>query len=268
MPLIKINNCDIYYETHGQGAPLVFLHGLGSCLEDWEFQTKELSKFFKVIVLDFRGHGRSHKGEEEYSISLFASDIKEFTKTILGTPTHLIGVSMGGMVAMEVAATYPETVASITVINSIVELKPKGISQWIKFSYRICLMKILSMKSFAKIMSNNLFPNPEQADIQKIFYERFLKNNKKSYLKTFYCMLNWSIVDRLSKITCPALIVSGDKDYTSVSYKAWYSKKMQSAQVVEIKDSRHVTPVDQSEKLNKEILNFIRLKQPNAELGV
>ena len=74
MPKVNVNGCDIYYEVHGQGDPLVMIMGLRRNMEWWYHQIPVLSKHFKVIVFDNRGAGRSDKPEMDYSIRLFADD--------------------------------------------------------------------------------------------------------------------------------------------------------------------------------------------------
>ena len=61
MPKIQSNGINLYYEIHGEGQPLLFIHGLGSSTRDWEFQVQEFSKAYKVITFDLRGHGQSDK---------------------------------------------------------------------------------------------------------------------------------------------------------------------------------------------------------------
>jgi len=74
MPKININDCNIYYEIHGQGAPLVLIMGLRRNVEWWYRQIPDLAQQFQVIVFDNRGAGRSDKPVMEYSIRLFADE--------------------------------------------------------------------------------------------------------------------------------------------------------------------------------------------------
>ena len=72
MPTIHVNGVDLYYESHGAGQPVVLVHGLGSSTRDWEPQVAGLAARFRVITFDVRGHGRSAKPRQRYSVALFA----------------------------------------------------------------------------------------------------------------------------------------------------------------------------------------------------
>ena len=74
MPSVNINDCNIYYEVHGQGDPLVLIMGLRRNVEWWYRQLPALAEHFQVLVFDNRGAGRSDKPVMEYSMRLFADD--------------------------------------------------------------------------------------------------------------------------------------------------------------------------------------------------
>jgi pimeloyl-ACP methyl ester carboxylesterase len=72
MPTIPVNDTHLYYEIHGEGQPLLLIHGLGSSTRDWELQVPEFAKSHRVITFDLRGHGRSDKPAGPYSMAMFA----------------------------------------------------------------------------------------------------------------------------------------------------------------------------------------------------
>ena len=73
MPMININNININYQTTGEGSPILFIHGLGSSVRDWEMQEPYFSREYRVITLDVRGHGKSDKPPGPYDVPLFAN---------------------------------------------------------------------------------------------------------------------------------------------------------------------------------------------------
>src|SRR4030042_4514445 len=113
MPRQKVNDIEIYYELHGQGEPLVLIMGLRRNIEWWYLQIPTLSKHFKVLAFDNRGAGRSDKPKMDYSIRLFADDAAELMKTVQIGRAHIIGISMGGYIAQELAINYPEMVRGL-----------------------------------------------------------------------------------------------------------------------------------------------------------
>ena len=75
MAFFTHDGCQLHYEDYGHGTPLLLVHGLGSSTLDWESQIPVLSPLYRVIVIDLRGHGRSDKPDEHYSIAGFAEDV-------------------------------------------------------------------------------------------------------------------------------------------------------------------------------------------------
>lgn len=78
MPYIQCNGADLYYEDHGEGNPIVFLHGVMCSLRYFEPQLANLSKEYRPIAVDFRGHGRSEKMELGYTVAQYARDVHSF----------------------------------------------------------------------------------------------------------------------------------------------------------------------------------------------
>ncbi len=277
MPFININSCNLYYEREGkreekrEGAkegsrdPLLLLHGLGSSAEDWEFQRSFFASNYDLITIDLRGHGRSEKPNNCYSIPIFAADVLKFIDELALTSVHVVGVSMGGMVALEAVAGNSGLFKSITVINSIYELKPNGFAQSIKVASRFIIIYLFGMRVFGKLLAKRLFPKKNQGSLRNLFMKRFRRNEKHSYLAILRSMLGWSIKDRLSNIKSPALIISGDRDYTPLSYKEECAALMPDALAILISDSGHATPVDQPEQLNEIIHSFISGVQSRAQ---
>src|SRR5579872_3406946 len=110
MPYIKVNNINIYYEVLGRGEPLVFILGLSTDLSEWGYFINKLAEQYKVLVFDNRGCGRSDKPNIPYSIEIMASDTAELMKSLGFNDTNVIGLSMGGRIALDLSLKYPELV--------------------------------------------------------------------------------------------------------------------------------------------------------------
>jgi len=98
MPTARVNDIELYYETAGEGEPLLLLHGLGSSVRDWERQIPEMAKSYRVIACDVRGHGRSEKPPGPYSMSQFARDVAGLLRALDIPSVHICGLSIGGMI--------------------------------------------------------------------------------------------------------------------------------------------------------------------------
>ena len=123
MPYISLPNLKLYYEVTGYGLPLLMIHGLGSNSRDWEKQVNPFAQKYQVITLDLRGHGCSDKPPGPYSVKMFAEDTAGLMRELGLVPSHVVGISMGGMVAFELAVHFPELLRSLTVVNSYPEMR-------------------------------------------------------------------------------------------------------------------------------------------------
>src|SRR5690349_17167122 len=103
MPFAKVNNVQLYYELDGDDSkPVVlFLHGLGSSVRDWEYQVTHFAQNYRVLLIDMRGHGRSEKPAGPYSMRQWAADVVALLDHLKIDKAHVVGLSMGGMIAFQ-----------------------------------------------------------------------------------------------------------------------------------------------------------------------
>jgi len=119
MPKVKVDDIQIYYEVKGEGFPLVMITGLGGNLEGWDPRLVEgLSKDFKLVMFDNRGAGRTGISNREYTIRLFADDTAGLMNTLGISKAHILGISMGGMIAQELVLNYPEKVSKLVLCST------------------------------------------------------------------------------------------------------------------------------------------------------
>ncbi len=257
MSFFDYDGCQLHYEEYGQGAPLLLVHGLGSSTLDWEEQTSVLAAHYRVIAIDLRGHGRSDKPVEHYSIAGFAEDVAALIEHLKLEPVHLVGISMGGMIGFQLGVERPELLRSLTIVNSGPEVKAKSLNDCVQIAKRWSLSRLLSLETIAKGLGKLLFPKPEQVELRLKIERRWPRNDKRAYLSSLDAIIGWGVRDRLSNISCPVLVISGDRDYTSVASKEAYVAQLSDARLVVIADSRHATPMDQPALFNAQLLSFL-----------
>ncbi|RMQ47006.1 Hydrolase, alpha/beta fold protein [Pseudomonas cichorii] len=257
MTFFEHDGCSLHYEEYGQGEPVLLLHGLGSSCQDWEYQIPALAEHYRVIVMDARGHGRSDKPHERYSIKGFSADVEALIEHLHLGPVHVIGLSMGGMVGFQLAVDQPHLLKSLCVVNSAPQVKVRSFSDLLQLIRRWTLSRVVSMNTLGHALDKLLFPKPEQAELRQKMAERWSRNDKRAYLASFDAIVGWGVEKKLARITCPTLIISADRDYTPVALKEAYVRQLPNARLVVIKDSRHATPLDQPEQFNRTVLEFI-----------
>ena len=266
MPYFEHAGCQLYYEDHGQGEPLLLVHGLGSSIQDWEYQLPHLQQQRRVLAVDLRGHGRSGKPRERYSMAAFAADLAALIEHLGLPPVHLVGISMGGMVGFQLGVDRPELLRSLCIVNSAPEVKAKSAADWWMLAKRWSLSRLLSLQTIGRGLGRLLFPLPEQAELRAKVEQRWPQNDKRAYLASLDAIIGWGVRERLAAITCPTLVISGDRDYTPVAAKQAYVAELPNARLVVIERSRHATPMDQPDRFNAVLDDFLaQVEQPQPQ---
>jgi len=257
MARLQIDGCEIYYEVVGAGPPVVLVHGLGSCVRDWDRQIPAFAAHHTVIAVDLRGHGESGKPAGPYSMARFAADVARVLETLAVGPAHIVGLSLGGMVAFQLAVDAPQYVKSLAIVNSAPEVIPRSVREWLALKARVWGLRLLGLPKFAERIAAMNFPDPGQAAERRALAARIAANDVAAYRASTRAIVGWSVADRISSIRCPVLVVTADHDYTPVAHKERYAAKMPRARVAVIERSRHVTPIDQTEVFNRVVLEFL-----------
>lgn len=266
MPTIRVNSVDLHYETAGEGEPLLLIHGLGSSGRDWENQIEEMARFFRVITYDVRGHGRSAKPPGPYIVQQFARDAVDLLRALDAIPAHICGISMGGMIAFQIAVDFPDQVRSLVIVNSGPAMILKKLSQRALLGLRFVIVRCFGMRAMGKVVAKPLFPDAAQEHLRETFISRMAGNDPRAYLDSVRAINGWSVMDRIPQIHCPVLVLASDQDYTPVAMKREYASLMPRAAVVVLKDSRHAAPLDQPAEFNRVVLDFLHHAQ--ADLPV
>lgn len=257
MPILNANDINLHYETIGNGPPLLFIHGLGGSYLDWEYQIDHFKEHFTVLTIDLRGHGQTDKPTDPYSVELFAKDIAAFIQFIAPQGLHVIGHSLGGMVAFQLALDFPPLVKSLTIINSSPAVIFPGIKSQLLFYWRAFDIRLFGLPHLGKHLAKMLFPKPQQDAIREKFLARWIQNSPEAYLNTLKVFRGWNVMARLKELQVPTLIITADQDYTPVAYKQMYVRLIPNAELVVIPNSRHITIADQPELFNEALMGFL-----------
>lgn len=265
MPVIAVRDLDVFYETRGRGDPVLLIHGLGSSTEDWEPQVDALARAFAVVTYDVRGHGRSGKPAGRYSVSQFAEDAAALVTRLALGPVHVVGLSMGGMIAFQLAADRPDLVRSLVIVNSGPEMVLRGFRARLGMLQRQLIVRLMGMRKMGEVLARRLLPGPQHAARRAVFADRWARNDRGAYLRALSALVGWSVTDRLPSIRQPVLVVTADGDYTPVAWKQWYVSLLPNASLVVIPDSRHMMPVERPELFHDALLPFLAGAGAGAE---
>ena len=215
---VKVNDINMYYEIHGEGFPLVMIRGLSANIDWWptEFLNAVL-KNFKTIIFDNRGAGRTDKPDIEYSIKMMADDTVGLMNALNIKKAHVLGTSMGGMIAQEIAFNYPEKIEKLVLCSTSC-----GVSKAVPLSEEV----LQTMRAMAEGLTQE---EKARVSISLAYNEDFVRDNPDyiedairkmliapipdySFQRQLIAMSKWNAGRRLKKINIPTLIVQGKKD--------------------------------------------------------
>ena len=255
---VSVDDVELHCEIAGQGEPLLLIHGLGSCGLDWQPQIAFFREGYQVITVDLRGHGLSSKPRDGYSIERFAQDTAALIDALGVGPVHVAGISLGGMVAFQLAVDAPHLVRSMTIVNSGPAVPAETFKQRIPLYIRLLYIRLLGLRKMAKVVAKRLFPEPDQEDLRNGFIERLTANDKHCYVASLRAIFaGWGVADRLADIRCPVLVIAADQDYTPVALKQAYVDRLPDARMVVIPDSRHAVPMEKPGDFNRALADFL-----------
>ncbi len=257
MPTIQINDIKMHYQVVGQGDPLLLIHGLGSSLRDWERQVQVFAEHYQVITFDARGHGSSDKPAGPYSMAMFAEDTAALLAALDISSMHVVGISMGGMVAFQLAVDRPDLIKSMVIANATPELVIRTFKDRMVVLQREVIVRLIGMHKMGEVLGERLFPKAEHDDIRQIFIERWAENDSRAYLASMRSLVNWSVMEHIENIQIPTLAIAADQDYTWIGEKEAFVSKMPHAELVVIEDSRHATPAERPDEFNQAVLGFL-----------
>jgi 3-oxoadipate enol-lactonase len=124
MPTADANGIRIHYEVHGEGRPLLLILGLGADVSEYTALIDQLAARSRVIAFDNRGAGRTDKPDAPYSIELMAADALGVMDALGVTRADVLGISLGGRIALELALGHPERVERLILVSTSARVVP------------------------------------------------------------------------------------------------------------------------------------------------
>lgn len=262
MPIQKINDIDIYYEQHGQGPDLVLIGGLTSDHQVWRSALRVLSEHFRVLIFDNRGAGRSGSPNYPYSIEMMAHDTLSLMTALSIEKAHVVGHSMGGGIAMQMALSAPERVeklvivcakAKISAISSMVfsmreKLQDRGISSDILAEY---VMPFLFAESFLR---NTININGFSLWTQRNPFPQ----TPEGYKNQLAAAKSRDVTDELHVITAPALVIAGAEDMIATAKETHLlAASIKNCDYIAIDDCGHMPHVEKPQEFSALVLAFL-----------
>ncbi len=258
IPTVLAGDVELAYELEGAGEPVLLLHGLGGRGSAWLLQSAALSRAFRVVSLDLRGHGGSTVTRAPVSMATLAADVAAFCRALSLGPCHVIGHSLGGMVALQLALDSPESVRTLAVVNSTA----CGRGPWVRSFVLKSVIRVAGMSAFARLNTRLHLPEPGQESLRQRLVETMGACSADGYLSGQAAVDGFDVRARLKEIACPVLVVHSDQDAIPAKDKHLIASQVRHGRLVTVEHSRHLVVWDQPERLNEELLKFLAENGP------
>lgn len=264
MPMANVNGININYSVEGQGEPLIMISGAGADHTAWRYQVGSFKKHYRTITFDNRGVGKSDKPAGPYTFKTMADDTIGLMDHLNIEKAHVLGVSMGGMIAQELAINHPERVNKLVLgctfarrdetsgfspeVNKAIEAYERssrdgasqrrlaglmidlGINKW---SYRVFILPLL------KITIRFTAP--------------------KGVAEQFEALLAYDAADRLGMIKASTLVITGTEDRTiKPTSSEVIARFVPKAKLVKVPGGGHNFPIEMRGEFNREVLDFLK----------
>ena len=205
-----VNGLKIYYEIHGAGKPLLLLHGAYMNIDmNWGQLLPELSKTRKVIAVEMQGHGRTADNERSFSFDSLASDISGLMMFLKIDSADVIGYSLGGTVALDLAIQNPGVINKMVIISSA--YKYAGWLPAIRNLFQTFKPEFFDATPL-KAAYESIAPDPKH---WHTFVAKMIEFDKKEY--------NLG-EEKIKAIRSPVLLIMGDNDGVEMEHKASFYK--------------------------------------------
>ena len=222
----KINGINIYYEIYGEGKPLIFLHGNGGSIRGASSRIEYFKKYFKVIAIDSRGHGKSvDTTTKQLTYVQMADDVKVLLDSLNIDSAFIQGQSDGGILGLLLAINFPDKVSKLATYGA------------------------------------NMFPGKKAIfdEIDNLILDS-LKTTKNPHTKMLFSLMAYqpNITEKdLQKIKCPVLIMSGDRDAIRLEHSIEIFHNIPNANLFVMPGATHYGTVEKPELFNMVLLDFL-----------
>jgi pimeloyl-ACP methyl ester carboxylesterase len=222
-----------YYETYGEGEPLLMVHGNGASIGSFVKQIDYFKAKYRVIAMDSRGQGRSGSSDAPLTYEVMTDDLNAFLEHLNTGPVSVLGWSDGGIEALLLGIRHPDKVTKIVAMAA--NLNPTTQALYPETLGMVDEM----MKSFP----------PEARDTPE----------GKNQFKLMQLMLDQPQIDpkALGKITAPVLVLAGDRDLIRLEHTVAIFNALPNADLAIFPSSTHAVPLDSPELFNAAVERFL-----------
>lgn len=255
---IRRDGVELHVKQWGDGPPLFLIHGLGMSAELWKHQVPVLGRAHRLIALDLRGFGRSSRptAPGAYAIAEMARDVVAIASELGIERAHVLGTSMGGFIAQELALAHPGLLRSVVLAHTSARMTmPADV-----LASRLALLRSAPMAEYAKLVADQALAAPADPGVRAWLLAMLERNDPVAYERVLVEGLGG--FDRSAdseKIAAPALVIVGREDRViPPDGGRALAKRIRGALLVEIEGVGHIGYAERPEPFNEAVLRFLR----------
>jgi pimeloyl-ACP methyl ester carboxylesterase len=258
----RVGDVDLYYELidycepwSRDRTPVVFIHGLGGSHGMWLYQVPTFCSRYPVLTVDLRNHGASTKVYDDFTMSDMAADIVRLFRVLGVEAAHVVGLSLGGMVALQMAIDHPNAVKGLVLADTMAGT-PAGFEQMGREA--LAFIENSPMAEIAKTRITNAFSANVDPSVRDYFIEQVAQNDKPAYVRAARAAFRFNVRDRLRDVKRPTLVVTGDEDITTPpALSEELASGIAGARLVRIAGAGHISNVEKAADFNTAVLGFL-----------
>jgi pimeloyl-ACP methyl ester carboxylesterase len=274
MSTATVGSVELYYEEHGSGDPLLLIMGLAADSRAWMFQVPDFARHYRTVIFDNRGVGRSAKPAGPYTIHQMADDAAGLLDRLDIARAHVVGVSMGGMIAQELALRHPARVRRLVLACTYPE-PDADVEQQRQFSLAkfggsvsadgaiqldvTALDPMMFFQHLLPTVFNQSYIDTEIAKLLPLFTGALEYGfSLEAIVGQVEAVMGHNTTERLHQIAAPTLVITGDADrLVPCANSDILARHIPGAKLVKIPGGSHGFNFETPEIFNREVLDFL-----------
>lgn len=255
---------ELSYVGNGAGEPLILIHGLGATADSWRPQIEALSVNWRVIAMDLRGHGQSgYRAEEPLTLRALADDVMSMVKNLGIERAHFCGISMGGMIALEIFVRYGLQVNSLILADTTAFFPaPQARPELLRH------FDNLDMAEWGRVMANRVLRRGASTEQRQEIARMLAANRRTVYRQGLVATFEGDYRWMLPQIDLPTLILVGEEDQaTPMGYAQYLHKHIQGSVLQVISRAAHFANLENPGEFNWQVGAHLK-RCLSAEPGV
>jgi len=232
---IELNGIELYYETYGQGEPLLLLHGNGGSIEAFRYQIPFFAKYFRVIAVDSRLHGKSGGSVDTLSYDMMAEDFCTLLAELELKEVNVLGWSDGGIDGLLMAISCPQRVKKLAISGAN------------------------TVPDTTALSADMLFEMEELVNGRPVTSEREITLNRMMLYQPHISK------EQLANISCPVLVMAGDHDLIKTGHTIHIFESIPGAELCIFPDAHHGVCQQYPDLFNETVLRFFQKESRSAQ---